>query len=340
MHPFGTLAKRLVITLALAGSSQILADEGRIPLFKPTVISQPGHYILIKDITYTAGSIFDITTGNVTLDLNGRTLTGGSSFPIIRFLPGPTGSVSIRNGRLVGSGIATDFFAAPRTVRFENLDLNNGSINFTLSDPGFDPIVDVVGCRLVNGGITAIHDPGSVVAHIVDNSIQGGDIYLQHSRNSVIAGNSVRNGNIEVAGGLGGNQVRENSVSGGGPFGIAVKTYSFDANSGNSSVVGNVVANSGTGIWVSANYARVAENVTSQNSSDGIAITDSVGNLTLGVHLENNQSNGNGGCGIRFTSETGHTFRGNNVRDNGVSGIAGACGGDLGTNLDAGGNIL
>lgn len=332
--------KRVVLVAVFLACSQILAGDGRIPLSAPTLITQPGHYLLTKDLTLASGSLIDIATGNVTLDLNARTLTTASPSPAIRLLEGLSGNVTIRNGRLIGGGIVTAFFSAPRMVRLEDLQITSGEINITLADPGFDPIVDISGCRVVNGGIVTIHDPGAVMARIVNNFIQGGGIYVQHARNCEIAENSVRNGSIELAGAVGGNQVRKNSVTGGVPFGIFIKTYSLDAFSGNSLIVGNVVQNSGTGIVVGASYARVTGNVTSQNSGDGIQIADAIGALTSSTYIEDNQASGNGGCGIRFYSETGHTFRGNNVRDNGIPGIAGTCGGDLGTNLDAGGNIL
>ena len=42
------------------------AGEGRIPIYEPTVISAPGHYVVTRDIWTTGGSVLDIQSGAVT----------------------------------------------------------------------------------------------------------------------------------------------------------------------------------------------------------------------------------------------------------------------------------
>ena len=64
--------------LVAAASQALLADEGRIPIFRPTRITQPGHYVVTRNIAVTAGVLLDIQAGGVTVDLNGHTLSSSS----------------------------------------------------------------------------------------------------------------------------------------------------------------------------------------------------------------------------------------------------------------------
>jgi parallel beta-helix repeat protein len=172
-----------------------------------------------------------------------------------------------------------DIFANPRTLEFENLEITNGGIGVAVVDPTSNPVVAIIGCTVTNGTIVEVQDPG-----------------------------------LSWLDGAQATQVNGNSVIGGGTYGISVTPYQSGVGYGRVSIIGNTVMFSQTGILVAVSHSRVTENVTSSNSADGILVADSVGDYNLNDHLENNQANGNGSCGIRFGSESGHTFRGNNVR--------------------------
>ncbi len=308
--------------------------DGRIPISEPITISESGHYVITKNITSNSPSAINIATGNVILDLNGMTLTRTA----IRILPGPPGGVTIRNGRLIDGGISTDIFANARTLEVESIEITNGGVNVVIVDlPLYS--VQIERCKLFNSGIQVMHDPGSIQVRIVDNTLNNGGIYVKEGRNSLISGNRISNGNILIDGAVG-VEVKENSVDIGGTYCIAVTPYRASAGMGRNLIEHNMVQGCETGILVSVSHTRVIENIASSNSGDGILVTDSVGDFNSNDHFENNQLNGNGGCGIRLFSESGHTIRGNNVRGNGISGIIGECGGDLGTNQDAGGNSI
>src|SRR5438034_320997 len=62
------------LVLAALAAGPLIADEGRIPVFAPTVITQPGYYVLTRDISVSGGHVITIQANNVTLDLNGRTI--------------------------------------------------------------------------------------------------------------------------------------------------------------------------------------------------------------------------------------------------------------------------
>jgi len=68
----------LCFYLILAG---FVFAAGQIDIaYSPYTITQPGSYIVVNDLT-TAPNLdcIDITTSNVTLDLNGHTLYGAGS---------------------------------------------------------------------------------------------------------------------------------------------------------------------------------------------------------------------------------------------------------------------
>ena len=88
----------LVTTVTLAGDGQI--DIATLPY----TISQPGSYVVVKDLTLstTGADGITITANNVTLDLNGHTLTGpgkyAGSYDRGITVPGYLTNVEVRNG--------------------------------------------------------------------------------------------------------------------------------------------------------------------------------------------------------------------------------------------------
>lgn len=80
------------------------ASEGRIPVWEPTVITQPGHYVLTRDLTVPAGVIpIQIRTGGVTVDLNGHVLeSAGITEPVILISGADTGVTVVHNGEIRG----------------------------------------------------------------------------------------------------------------------------------------------------------------------------------------------------------------------------------------------
>lgn len=65
----------LIALLMLAAAAPARADEGRIPIWQPVVITAPGSYVVTQDITAANGPILDVRVGGVHVDLNGHTIT-------------------------------------------------------------------------------------------------------------------------------------------------------------------------------------------------------------------------------------------------------------------------
>lgn len=100
-----------VCALVLAGVGAALADEGKIPLFEPSTITQPGHYLVTRDIDTATGPVFDIQADGVRLDLGGHTLNlSSAAADVIRISSGGSArGIEIVNGRIKGgyNGVAT-----------------------------------------------------------------------------------------------------------------------------------------------------------------------------------------------------------------------------------------
>jgi parallel beta-helix repeat protein len=91
-----------------AMGSLALADESRRPIYQTMTITQPGSYILTRDLQTQPTPIISIQADGVTLDLNGHTLQSSSTTGAVIQIPtgfcGAQG-VTIQNGRIRGGGI-------------------------------------------------------------------------------------------------------------------------------------------------------------------------------------------------------------------------------------------
>lgn len=121
----------VVVAIGLA-AAPALAERGAIPLWEPTVITQPGSYLVTRDISAASGPILDIQVGGVAVDLNGHTLSqSGTTEPTIGISvvagiePEP---FRIANGTLVGGmyGIRA-LNAENKQIRLANLTIKNAS---------------------------------------------------------------------------------------------------------------------------------------------------------------------------------------------------------------------
>jgi parallel beta-helix repeat protein len=175
----------LFMLLTVAAFSTIAsADDswggrsGDRPIVRSTVITEPGSYVLLRDITNPEP--IRIVSSGVTLDLNGHQLTASTRGTGVGIgVEGATG-VTIKNGRVGGFMM---------NVRLMN------STNVTVSD------LSIVGTDLAPSG-----GPSEI------------GILLLNARASFIKGNTISNVNLGIfvrGGGSTGNRIFENLVVGG-----------------------------------------------------------------------------------------------------------------------------
>ena len=95
-----------MIAAVLAAPAAVQAADGRIPIFRETLITQPGSYYVTRSFTASGGMpAITIATAGVTIDLNGHTITqSASSIPAIEvMLSGvSSGEIEIRGGQVDG----------------------------------------------------------------------------------------------------------------------------------------------------------------------------------------------------------------------------------------------
>jgi nitrous oxidase accessory protein NosD len=218
------------------------------------VISEPGMYILDRNLTATAATpAIDITASNVTLDLNGYTITGPGGKQGTGIRVRNAQSVRVSNGK---------------TVNFAFHVMIANSANVT-----------VEGLQIRGEGLQVTAPPPEVAVMIVQ------------SRNVVVENNNIYNTGlgIFVRGGLSwGNRFVNNNLTAGtnGALGICYNPADDDARGPRADLIeGNHIANYGTGIQLSTTsvYNIVRENTIAHG---GIAIEDRSANNRLVGNIE------------------------------------------------------
>ncbi len=339
-----------LLCLAAFGPSEILADEGRIPLHSlpgPTfIIIAPGHYILTEDVVF-AGVIIVIQSNEVTVDLNGFTLTEGGAFPVIVIDANfATRDITIRNGTLLRGTQGIQWVgaaAAPRIrVRIEKVEVADTTGRGISIDRA--EYVEIVSCRVRNAGSDGIFVSGFnelFGGRILDNRVEGADGFgillagLQGGevRRNLTSGYGMLGGfqagirliDVGAAPGLGagGNIIEGNTAV--RPVGVQEDGINLNSSDGNL-IENNVVkANTACGIRLeNSSRNKLHENVAEMNTLNGM---DTVGASDGNLFLMNVGGN-NGGLGIDCAGAA------NQVRGNVfvADGIGAGC-------VDAGGNI-
>lgn len=327
-----------LICLAPMGASGLFADEGKIPIHSlvgPTFgILTPGHYILTEDVSF-AGTIILIRSSDVTVDLNGFTLTGGGGLPVIAIDPAAAAfNVTIRNGSINGGSAGIDDIGAVGRVRvrIQNVSVNAPDLRGISLDRAAH--VEIEGCHIrnvlnddgiyVNGATAVFH------GRFVDNEVvaaggfgirleglQGGEIL----RNIVsLFGNNagtqagIRLTDLGVAPGLGagGNNIAENTVF--KPLGASEDGISLNSSDGNLIERNILKENTLNGIRLEDSARnKLHENVAHRNTAIGL---ESVGAASLGNFFLDNEGGDNGIMGI-VCGAAGNQLRGNVFFGNG-----------------------
>ena len=337
-----------VAGLVLCVLTHVHADEGRKPIYQPVSITQSGTYVMTRDLSIsTDTNIIDIAASNVTIDLNGRSLTSSSNTAsIINIGNGAYNNITIKNGYLNGGSSGVYSNSSTRIRIF--LD------NLTIRDTASDAIdiqniryVEISGCKIISPAGYAINLNGvdnTFPAKINNNIITGANftgisatgIQAGEIRGNTIlimgASTSYRGIYLDTVSGLtaGGNLIAGNTISGSGNN--LLPGIQITPDSANNSIIDNVIAEAYNGIWIQSNNNLFRGNTVSAHSGNGIGVAG------LRNIIEDNQISGNGtggsGFGIFFSGGPSNAYRNNMLRGN-ASGAVYENG-----NTDAGGNII
>jgi hypothetical protein len=220
------------------------SDGGAIPIDAPTTITQPGSYVLTRDISVNDGPAITINyASNVSLNLNGfqleRTGTGYDGA-----IAGEGNSIEIYGGRIVGGGVTllcSYCTVRDLTVRDSTggvfLEGNYNTVEHTRQFSSHiwldDAVGGVVRDNVLQSGFIVIESgSGFQVTH---NAITGGYIWLDGADNGVVLDNVVTGSSTHGMYGNGhSNRLAGNVVSESAGFGVYLELgFSDGTYSGN-----------------------------------------------------------------------------------------------------------
>lgn len=318
------------LALAVAAAvTPLLAAKGDIPIYQPTTITAPGHYVVTRDIT-AQGDVIMIQSGGVSLDLNGHTITSIAGYGVVLDLVGAIIPIDdIANGRIVGgkAGIKGVNIPPGTTLNVDKVGVI-GPIDDCIDMPGPARLVvrDSVlsgcgrdGIRMTGSGTGLLECKGT---HILD--VGGNGIFASSTEGAIVRASTIHGfagviGPLDNAGvhlvspGKHGLSVLDSVITGGGAGGVGV-LLELAGGVGPIDLRGNMIAGNGaSGIDLRQGAARINGNTIAANLGDGIRV-DAAG--TIGpIDLKDNMIRGNGlnGADIRagVVRINGNTVGGN-----------------------------
>jgi hypothetical protein len=140
-----TLLSTLVL-IASIGSLQAGSTPTRITA--PQIITVPGSYVLANDITGTSGgAAIEIQASDVTLNLNGHTITAnqGDGVIIDQFVGNNTNNltlvnVHVSNGQIVAGNLGVGIFGSSCLVNGLNITVGTGGIPIEMEHGNFNRV--------------------------------------------------------------------------------------------------------------------------------------------------------------------------------------------------------
>ena len=237
----------------------IAAADGRIPISGPATLTQPGSYYVTRDFSNNGlASAIIIDNNDITLDLNGHTLTCGSG---TAYCVETVNRMRIRitGGTLRGGNIGLDFYNDGFNGSFtiDHMQLT-GQSTTAINIYGASSLsiqADFSDNRItnVNAGIALYYLNGGRIDHNLIQQTTGGDaVYINNSS---------------------GMSVRDNTISVGSQHGISLETSATIDITGNN--VGTVRYGSEAILLNNSSLCRISQNIA---SPQGISIRNSIYN--------------------------------------------------------------
>ncbi|MCB1130439.1 MAG: right-handed parallel beta-helix repeat-containing protein [Verrucomicrobiae bacterium] len=166
---------------AIAG----VKDDERTPIHAlPYAISQPGSYYLAGSLSVSSGAGIAISTSNVTLDLNGFTISStlsgiaGSGYAI--FISANVSDVRIRNGNIESGTTVSGGVFAPNGFLGGIGSPSSANQSIHVSDlrikgiGGSGILIDSASFSIVENCFVSVCDGPGIKAHTVNNSFATG----------------------------------------------------------------------------------------------------------------------------------------------------------------------
>ncbi len=343
-----TVIKKFALTAVFLGFSVTvsLGIDGRVPIYSAIDISTPGHYYLTRDFTYTGGDAIDVLCDDVTIDLNGHTITGNGVYGGID-ITGRT-NITIFKGTLKNFGKGVNQNSTTRgRFSISNVTILNCA-DYAIYLMAVENI-EITGCNIADTGGHGIWVSGNSAVfngRVSDNNIRNtglNGIFLEGLRSGEIMSNSID--------GFG-------SANAGVDAGIRVLSNTdFPGLMQNISAAGNIIEGNAVYYGASGDHGihlgSVAPmNILKKNTSmynGGHGFYFDIGDV-YSCTISENIACQNGGCGIRAINSN-HLLDGNHCDENGDYGISSGgyyrnnilksnSSGPVNGGTDAGGNIM
>ncbi|MDX1388553.1 MAG: right-handed parallel beta-helix repeat-containing protein [Acidobacteriota bacterium] len=302
------------------------AGEGRIPIpFQapvtfPITITQPGKYVLTRDLAGPGGvPVIEISSHGVEIDLNGKVIAGGAPGISIEVVA----EAVIRNGTIEGGDIGIHGVTGLNDIVVEDVHILNTALQAILLN---DPDTYVIR-RCIIEDLNTLQPSNGAIQITAGGRSQGtieSSVFRRSSGDGIRieggAGVVIRDNRIKEISGFGIRFVPEAEAS----FMVQVQGNTLESCGtgisvigGGSKVAGNLVTGSSAqGIWISGQGISVLENVVRLSGSHGLLVGGGSGN-----DLQGNVLSMNGGFGLYFNSgATDNAFGRNSAFGNNTGG--------------------
>ncbi len=335
-----TLATLFTLAAVAALPLYVCADEGKTPIYEPTVITDSGSYVVTRDIV-AAGTIIDINRPAepdiaVTIDLNGYTLENTDAATPVVDASGFF-DIFLTNGTLKGgsNGFHTDNGPIKARVRIENMAIkgaNGNGIHVVTTGPSGSSM-NVKASKVSNAGGNGIFaSTAGGAIDIADSTVEdaGVDgIALVTTGSIRVEDNTLRD--ITATGlsitGAQGAVIANNQIFNIAPNQIAISIVkaaaAVDPEWGNqirgNTLSGSPAISTSVGIYIGPEVKGniLSENVVTQ-FGNGIQVVS--GNNII----RDNNIGGSHGAGIVIVDSGDGDSNGNTIQQNNVGGSGGA----------------
>lgn len=248
--------------LALGAAVCAAASDGRIPIgTAPYTITAPGSYYLTADLSASA-TVIDVSVSNVTLDLNGHTITNSGSTATI-YAGGAT-NLTIFGGNVVGGGYGVYIGSATAgVIALHQLRITG----FTVAGVDIQGGSQYPAIRITDNDISSYGTAGTSAQAIVAFQVWGGRV----SSNTLMGQTPSGSGTGISFGSASGLLLVDNSIT----YYQTGISLSF---SDGVKLLRNDVFSNGAGIAVSScTGVEAQENLISSNSGTGLSFSSVTG---------------------------------------------------------------
>ncbi len=309
-------------------------------------------YTLTRDITFR-GDGFIVGADNITLDLNGHTITGEPLSADRGILVSGRNGITIKNGTITGFSQGVQLGHADNNVIQDIISQNNtangihiisdsdhnlidgctftGNGDCGISIDGSEGVLPsknntVQNCTISNNpdGINAYYSVGNSLVGNTINKFSGSGIFLKYSESNHVLFNRVSNDGVSIGQGIhlddtcSFNVIQGNNISSCNVAGI----MSDGIDSEDNLVQGNNISNcGGVGIEINGTQNEVRDNNIENTSGPGIRIRSS-NNEVIGNTVSYSARNGI----VLWPPAAGNMVKENQVSYSGSDGIAAAAG--------------